>query len=339
MKSLFLWCWVAGFALLACSAGADFINGHAYVPLSTWARANGFAGYTLNRGSEFVLTNKNSRLVFTQDSADSTINGIGVRLSYPIAKGGYLSQLDADKTLRPLVFPQKPSARKVTTICLDPGHGGRDTGNRVGRFFPRCEKTYTLALALELRRQLQVAGFKVILTRDQDNYPELPARPEIANRRGADLFISLHFNSAPVDAASVQGPETYCITPVGAASSNDAEGAGAGHGPCPANRVEDKSLLLAFQVQRSLVKSLGATDRSVRRARFEVLRSAQMPAVLVEGGYMSHPVEGRRIFDADWRRLMAAAIVHGVLNYQKLGDPVAAANASRPPAPPLPKRH
>ena len=120
---------------------------------------------------------------------------------------------------------------------------------------------------------------------------------------------------------TVQGPETYCITPVGAASSNDAEGLGAGHGPCPANRVEDRSLLLAYQVQRSLVRSLGVTDRGVRRARFEVLRAAEMPAILIEGGYMTHPVEGRKIFDAAWRKQMAAAILRGILNYQKLTAP------------------
>jgi N-acetylmuramoyl-L-alanine amidase len=126
----------------------------------------------------------------------------------------------------------------------------------------------------------------------------------------------------------VQGPETYCITPVGAASSNDAEGVGAGHGACPANRVQDKSLLLAYQVQRALVKGLGVTDRGVRRARYEVLRTAQMPAILLEGGYLSHPVEGKKIFDAGWRKQMAAAIVRAILNYQKLTVPPAASRLS-----------
>jgi N-acetylmuramoyl-L-alanine amidase len=292
-----------------------------------WARANGFGAYSLNKGTEFVLTNRTSRLIFNQDSPESTLNGVNVRLSFPVAKGGWLSQLDAERTLRPLVLPPKPPARKVTTICLDPGHGGKDTGNRVGRFFPRYEKTYTLALALELRRQLQQAGFNVILTRDQDVYPELPVRPDLANRRSADLFISLHFNSSPSDAADVQGPETYCMTPVGAASSNDAEHGGLGAGLYAANRCEDKSLLLAYLTQRSLVRSLGQTDRGVRRARFEVLRLAQMPAILIEGGYMSHPTEGRKIFDAAWRRQMAAAIVRAVENYQKATAPPAPAPA------------
>ena len=304
----------------ASAAQTDFINGRGYTPLASWARANGFSGYTLNRGTEFVLTNKSSRLVFDQDAPDATINGFSVRLCFPVAKGGLISQLDVDKTIRPLIFPQKPSPKRITTICLDPGHGGKDTGNRVGRFFTHNEKTYTLALGLELRRQLQLAGFKVILTRETDVYQELSARPEIANRHGADLFVCLHFNSYPTD-PQVQGPETYAITPVGAASSNDAEGVGAGHGACTANRFEDKSLLLAFQVQRSLVRSLGLADRSVRRARFEVLRTAEMPAILIEGGYMSNPTEGRKIYDAGWRRQMAAAILRGILSYQKLTAP------------------
>ena len=81
-------------------------------------------------------------------------------------------------------------------------------------------------------------------------------------------------------------------------------------------------------MHRSLVKNLGANDRSVRRARFEVLRTAEMPAILIEGGYMSHPVEGKKIFDAGYRQQMAAAIVKGILNYQKLTDPVAVTSAS-----------
>ena len=330
-----------GLAFFAGPARADFINGRSYVPLPSWARANGFGGYASNGGTDFVLTNKTSRLVFHQDSADSTVNGINVRLSYPVAKGGFISQLDVDKTIRPLIYPQKPSAKKITTICLDPGHGGKDTGYRVGRFFPHYEKTYTLALALELQRQLQQAGFNVILTRDKDVYPELSERPDIANRHHADLFICLHFNAFPSDPESAQGPETYSITPVGAASSNDAEREGAGSGAYPANRVEDKSLLLAYQVQRSLVKSLGMTDRSVRRARFEVLRTAEMPAILLEGGYMSHPVEGKKIFDAGWRKQMAAALVRAVLNYQKLTAPPRPANlpaTNRPTMKPAPSK-
>ena len=70
-------------------------------------------------------------------------------------------------------------------------------------------------------------------------------------------------------------------------------------------------------MQKSLVQTLRAEDRGVRRARFAVLRDATMPALLIEGGYLSHPVEGKKIFDSAYRRQMAAAIVKGILAYQK----------------------
>jgi N-acetylmuramoyl-L-alanine amidase len=243
-----------------------------------------------------------------------------VALSFPVIadRGEFLvAQLDWAKTVNPLFFPSRFSGKKIFTIVLDPGHGGKDPGNQAGG---HNEKTCTLALANELHDQLVHAGFNVLLTRTKDRFVELAARPDLANRQHADLFVSLHFNATETGKAEVSGPETYCITPVGASSSN-AQGEGANHGACPANRVEDKSLRLAYQVQKSLVRNLAAEDRSVRRARFAVLRDAAMPAILVESGYMTHPTEGRRILDAGYRKMIAAAIVTGILNYQKFNGP------------------
>jgi len=308
-------------------AQAVILNGRNYVSLTDWARANGFQCYGFSRGDEIMATNRVTRLVFDVGSRYADINGVRVALSYPVAnaKGTLLiSQLDLDTAVRPLAFPQKWSAKRITTICLDPGHGGKDTGNRVGWHF---EKMYTLALAAEVRDQLERAGFNVFLTRARDTRVDLPDRPALANRRGADLFVSLHFNATPTGKNEVEGPQTYCITPVGA-SSTDAQGEGSNHGPTAANRVEQRSLLLAYQIQKSLVKNLGAEDRGVRRARFAVLRDATMPAILIEGGYMTHPVEGRKIFSEAYRRQMAQAIVKGILAYQRLTAPM----VSTPPA-------
>jgi N-acetylmuramoyl-L-alanine amidase len=311
--------------LYASPAQAVLINGHSYASLGDWARGNGFYGFTRDHSKEIVLTNRTARLMFDVDSASAEINGVNVRLSFPVAgvKGmPFLAQLDLDKTVRPLLFPSRYLApNRITTICLDPGHGGRDTGNRVGGlFFGHNEKTYTLALALELRDQLKKLGFNVMLTRSSDSYVELPVRPAIANRQHADLFVSLHFNATQAGKNEVEGPETYCITPVGAASSN-AQGEGRDHAAATANRYENQSLLLAYQMERSLVRNLGVADRGVRRARFAVLRDAAMPAILIEGGYMTHPNEGKKIFDAAYRRQMAAAMVKGILAYQKLTAP------------------
>jgi N-acetylmuramoyl-L-alanine amidase len=318
--------------ILFCLAGfaspAAFINGQNYAPLADWARANGFYGFTLNRGQEIILTNRAAaRLVFAVNSAQAEINGVNVRLSFPVANAKgvpLIAQFDLDKTIRPLLNPSRyVTPGKITTICLDPGHGGKDPGNQVGGvggFFAHKEKTYTLLLAFELRDQLKKLGVNVILTRTKDTYVELPARPAIANKAGADLFVSLHFNATQIGKNDVSGPETYCITPVGAASSNS-QGDGADYGMTTANRFENKSLLLACQMEKSLVRNLGAEDRGVRRARFAVLRDAAMPAILIEGGYMTNPTEGKKIYDAAYRKQMAAAIAKGILNYQKLTAP------------------
>ncbi len=334
MRVIFYWLklfvTVAVLAADATVLNATSFNGQSYVSLAEFARANGFALTSLTRGTEVVLANKNGvRLIFDVNSAQAQIAGMDVRLSFPVgADHGqlFVSQLDIDTAIRPLIYPQKPSSRKITTICLDPGHGGKDPGNRVGgSIWGHSEKTYTLALALELRKQLQRAGYRVILTRSRDVFVPLPDRPAIANSDGADLFISLHFNATPSDKADISGPETYCITPVGAPSSNahGENGEFIATGPTPANRNENKSLLLAYCMERSLVLNLHANDRGVRRARFAVLRDATMPAILIEGGYMTHPAEGKKIFDANYRSQMAAAIVRGILAYQKATAPPA----------------
>ena len=300
---------------------AAAINGQSYVPLADWARANGLKCYWLKRGDEIVATNRTTRLVFDKDSRMAEVNGINVALSFPVASDHgtlLIVQMDLNTAIRPLLFPLRfADAKRITTICLDPGHGGKDTGNHT---FWHSEKTYTLALALELRDQLQKAGFNIILTRSKDTYVELPDRPALANRRGADLFVSLHFNATPTAKDAVEGPQTYCITPVGA-SSTDAQGEGANYGPTTANRVEQKSLLLAYQMQKSLVQNLRVPDRGVRRARYAVLRDATMPAILIEGGYMTHPVERKKIYDAVYRCQMAQAMVKGILAYQRLVSP------------------
>ena len=310
---------------------AASVNGQYYVPLAEWMRANGLRCSLYKRGDGVVATNRATRLVFDKDSRMVEVNGTDVALSCPLAADRgtlYIAQLDLNAAIRPLLFPPRfNDVRRITTICLDPGHGGKDTGNHT---FWRSEKTYTLALALEVRDQLKKAGFNVLLTRSKDTYVDLPDRPALANHRGADLFVSLHFNATPTGKNEVEGPQTYCITPVGA-SSTDAQGEGAGYGATTANRVEQKSLLLAYQVQKSLVRNLSAKDRGVRRARYAVLRDATMPAILIEGGYMTHPVESKKIYDAVYRHQMAQAIVNGILAYQRLVSP--------PPTPrPTPKK-
>ena len=197
-------------------------------------------------------------------------------------------------------------------IILDPGHGGRDPGFQVGG---NQEKKFALLLAQELESQLKRAGWKVNLTRTKDSFVELPTRPEIARRRNSDLFVSLHFNSTVSSSSSVKGAEVYCLTPAGAPSTN-AGGEMWGSGWFAGNRNNDQNMFLAYEVQKLLTKKLGVEDRGVHRARFWVLRDAPMPAILIEAGFLSHPVEGQKISSASYRKQLASAIVDGLGAYK-----------------------
>ena len=101
-------------------------------------------------------------------------------------------------------------------------------------------------------------------------------------------------------------------------SSTNARGEGASSGSYPGNRSDPKNLLLGYHVQRSLVHRLGMEDRGVRRARFAVLRTAEMPAILIESGFMTNPAEAKNIFNPTYRRQLAQAIVSGVVSYKRM---------------------
>jgi N-acetylmuramoyl-L-alanine amidase len=291
--------------------------GQKYVRLTDWAKANVFEVRWLKQDETLQLSNRWSKILVAADSREAQVNGVRVWLLYPVvAQGGTLclAQLDVEATLRPLLSPPKnqPGA-KVRTVCLDPGHGGKDPGNQVGL---NPEKQHTLSLAKEVRSQLARAGLKATLTRSTDTFIELPARPELARRRSADLFVSLHFNAAEANRDTVHGAEVYCLTPAGASSTN-ARGEGEGASSSAGNRHNGQNLYLAYQVQKALTQNLAAEDRGVRRARFAVLRDAVMPAVLIEAGFLSHPAEGRQIVTAAYRRRIAHAIVEGLLAYKR----------------------
>jgi N-acetylmuramoyl-L-alanine amidase len=314
---------VAGLAMAGPVAAAETlprrtIAGITCVSLDDWARARRFRVEWVTPQKELKLASTWSTLRFTVNSRRMALNGVEVWLSAPIALQGttaWMAVLDLETTLHPVLFPARQAAgRRIKTIMLDPGHGGRDPGNQEGA---RQEKRYALLFAKELRAALTRTGFNVGLTRSFDSSLDLASRPDLARRRGADLFLSLHFNSADTArGATVQGTEVYCLTPAGATSTN-VRGEGDTRA-CPGNRHDAKNLLLAYQIQKALVTRVGCADRGVRRARWAVLRTAAMPAALIEGGFMTHPTESQRIYDPAYRKKLADAIVAGIQAYRKL---------------------
>lgn len=324
MKSLTcLWLLWAG--LLAASAQSAvgrsdrlFMAGHTYVRIEEWGRSEGFQARWIIPKEQIKLVAANATLTFWADSRKMSFNGVNVWLAAPIIMtpgAAYIAQVDLSSAIFPLLHPSRNLAGKsVRTICLDPGHGGKDPGNIEG---VQQEKRYTLLLAMELSAQLRKAGYRVYLTRTSDRFVDFPDRTAVARQRGADLFVSLHFNSADGPGGSaVKGCEVYCLTPARTSSTN-ARGQGADSGAYTGNRFDSKNVMLAYRLQRALLGRLGTEDRGVRRARFAVLRDTTMPAVLIEGGFMSHRAEAQKLYGTAYRKQMAAAIVEGIQAYRK----------------------
>ena len=295
------------------------VEGTTYVRLRDWAGAAGLSFAWVQPRHTVKVANSTMTFQLTHDSKLLLANGLNIWLSFPAKVRDdrfYVSLTDLKTALAPLATPVR-NRQRVTSVAIDAGHGGRDRGFYSGS---RFEKNYTLLLAQELKTQLTRAGIKASLVRATDEYVGLTDRTDRAKARNANLLISVHYNSAGEGSSDAKGVETFLMTPVGARSTN-AQGQGGNAGPSPGNLHNDPSLVLAALVQRNLVRDLSLEDRGVRRARFEVLREAEMPAILVEGGFMSHPREGARIFDPVFRRKQARAIANAVVTYKRLMDP------------------
>lgn len=288
------------------------VSGSEYVRLSEWSETEGLAMKWNRKEPGIEVSGPAGRLEFAIDSRRAEIGGVTVWLSLPVVNRGgvaLISLTDLRTTLEPVLFPRKTDAH-IKTICLDPGHGGKDTGTADHHNY---EKKYTLLLAREVEALLKDEGFNVVLTRTADDYIELPDRPLTASRHGADLFVSMHYNAGPAD---VHGVEVYCLAPAGVKSSN--EGAGrSSQSAETGNAQDDRNVLLAYEVQKSITHGLPLEDGGMKRSRFEVLREAHMPAILIEGGFMSDPLDAKYIYDSDFRKRMARAIVDGIQAYKR----------------------
>ncbi len=240
---------------------------------------------------------------------------------------------------------QGATLTKLRTIVLDPGHGGENQG-ALG-VAEVHEKFLTLALAYQLRDTLQARypGVRVVLTRYWDRELGLSERVHVANRAGADLFISLHYNSATHQRAV--GVETYflaadAVTP-GAEAPQGAPLASASMkttglpepSDLPRHGTHNDAMLvmqrdldrqaqhrasgaLAEIVQRQLIGQLQAIDRGVKQANFGVLRGALMPAVVVEAGFVSHPREGKALTREQHRAKTVEALMSAIIEFDAL---------------------
>jgi N-acetylmuramoyl-L-alanine amidase len=199
-------------------------------------------------------------------------------------------------TITPVLTGRVPSARNLPgvpkgrfRVVIDPGHGGPDPG-AVGIGGLR-ETDVVLDVGLQLAQLLQSRGVQVFLTRTSEVDVDLPPRVALANRTGADLFVSLHANALSMDRPDVNGIETFYYQ-------------------------GGRAYELAISIQQQLMAvSPGTPDRGARPGRFFVIRRTVMPSVLTEMGFVTGDIDAPRLADARYRQRLAAALATGILTY------------------------
>ena len=321
-------------------------NGSEYLPL---ARVSDFYGldykYDGFTGTAAMRKGPN-RIVVRTGGEKALINGEMVKLDRPIVSSGgalFAPLAFVKNNMGPIIGyipPPKipaeaagPRRFTIKTIVLDPGHGGNDPG-AIGRRSHSKEKDLTLRLAGKLKTILEGAGIRVIMTRDSDIFIPLPKRSEIANRSGADLFISIHINASRT--RSLRGFECYYLS---TATDDNARVLEAlenstlkisDTASAETSRRLDKTLWdmiltenrlesaqLAGSICGSIDESFTMGNRGIRTARFYVLKHTDIPAVLVEAGYVSNKYEELKLKDPEFLDKIAESVADGIIKYKR----------------------
>jgi|GEM_PF-207710 len=225
-----------------------------------------------------------------------------------------------------------PRDRSKKVIVIDPGHGGKDSGATGNGYM---EKDIVLQVGLQLSEQLRAMGYTVYMTRSNDTFIELKDRTKFANDKLADLFLSVHANAIPkgADANAAYGIETYYLSPgrseramrvAALENSEDMNEMGAYGKLSFLNVLNSEKIIasnkLAIDIQKGVLNNLrkqypNVKDNGAREAPFWVLVGAQMPAILLETGYISNPEESSRIADSKYQKWMVEGMVDGVKHY------------------------
>lgn len=191
--------------------------------------------------------------------------------------------------------PTIPKEDTRLLIVIDPGHGGKDDGTQSVNLPKLQEKNLTLSTAKMVNNYLRGYGFKTLMTREEDKFIPLSERAAMANEKGAHLFVSVHYNAAENKAAN--GIEVFYYN-----SDKDEK------------RTKD-SKSLADAVLAQVIQETGALSRGVKKKNLAVVRETTMPAILVEGGFMTNEDEMNNIRNASYMKKIAWGIVQGIKNY------------------------
>ena len=235
-------------------------------------------------------------------------------------------------TIKPSYQSNYKTRNRNKIIVLDAGHGGKD----VGAMGPkrRYEKTVVLKIAKYLHNNLKTRGYRVYITRSTDRFIKVNKRTVLANKKKADIFISVHANAAHKSKVkTLQGIETFFLSP---ARSKRAIRVAEKENKSDLRKMNysskntlltilnqskiTQSNKLAIDVQQNMLYSSrkmykNVVDGGVREGPFWVLVGAQMPSILVEVGYISHPIESKRLYNSNYQKKLALGIANGVDSY------------------------
>jgi N-acetylmuramoyl-L-alanine amidase len=321
--ALAFFCLVLALPLQAFDWETATARGREYVTLRSFCEFYGF-GYQAPSGNDrFVSRNAAGHTVSMKiGSPDLYLDGVHYVMSFPIEgvdRDWLVSRMDVIKLFEPVLRPTEISGRHaIRGVVIDAGHGGSDNGaqSRLG-----AEKNYTLDTAGRLARILNDAGLKTVFTRRSDVFVDLYERAHIASLYPDYCFVSIHFNSASEEA---RGLETYCVSPRGAASTSSSYLTRGDLQKLPGNDDDTLNIVLASLVHSEIIKlnpGDASADRGVKRARFVVIKQNVLPAILVEGGFVSNHMEAARVNRPDYRQSLAQAIARGVIRFVNvMGD-------------------
>ena len=212
----------------------------------------------------------------TPNSGSSS--GVAINIPPPANSNSYPT--DSYPTNRPPVKGQR-------LVFIDPGHGGKDPG-AIGQGGIQ-EKDVIFPISQYVAQYLQQQGIQTMMARTGDYFVSLKGRTDMANRAGADLFVSIHANSMGVERPDINGLEVYYFGDRG----------------------------LADAIHRSILRTVNVGDRRVRKARFYVLRNSRMPSTLVEVGFVTGYDDAAKLTNPTYQRQMAQAIARGIIEYMQ----------------------
>lgn len=303
------------------AASADWrlvkVNGRDFVRGSDIKTFYAFQSYSVS-GNRVLFKLPNFYMSGTIGSQELSIKGVKFIMSFPmLAHGGeaLVSRTDLVKLIDPVLRPDYiKGSPDFNTIVIDAGHGGHDSGAK-GAF--GVEKHFALATAKLVAADLKAKGYKVVMTRSTDTFISLPGRATVANAHPRAIFVSIHFNHS--DNAGARGIETFALAPAGTASTIK-RWAEPNLGKRLGNRRDAENIALATAVHNGVLRRVAATkpvDRGIKRARFSVISGVTIPGILVEGGFVGHPEEGKLVAHPAYQKLLAEGIVLGIENYRK----------------------